>query len=62
MIPVKYDTLSIPRLTDEHPEVLEIDPICPIDDEISPLQGSLIFLSLIGIEMMWDCSTAESYP
>jgi hypothetical protein len=44
----------------EHPEVLQIHPICPIDDEISSLQGSLILLSLIGIEVMRDSSTPES--
>jgi hypothetical protein len=59
MILVEDQALSMARLTDEHPEVLEIHPICPIDDEISPFQRSLILLSLIHIEMVRDGSTPE---
>jgi hypothetical protein len=54
------ETLSISRLTYEHPEILEIHTIWLIDDEISSLQSSLILLSLVGVEMMWDGSTSES--
>ncbi len=59
---MKDETFGSARFTDEHPEILEIHSICLIDDEISSLQCSLIFLTLIGIEMMWDSSTPESYP
>jgi hypothetical protein len=54
------ETLSISRLAHEHPEVLQVDPISPIYDEISSTESSLILLSLIGVEMVWDGSTAES--
>ena len=60
MILVEDETLSISRLTYEHPEILEIDSITTIDYEVSSLQSTLILLSLIGIEMMWDGTTPES--
>jgi hypothetical protein len=53
-------TLWSTRLADEHPEILQIHSVSPIDDEISSLQSSLILLSLIGVEMVWDGSTPES--
>jgi hypothetical protein len=56
------ETLSISRLAHEHPEILQVDPICPIYDEISSTESSLILLSLIGVEMVWDGSTPELDP
>jgi hypothetical protein len=60
--PEEYQILRSSRLTHEHPEILEVDSVSAIDDEISSIEGSLILLSLIGIEMMWDRSTPKSYP
>lgn len=54
------ETLSISRLAHEHPEILQVDPICPIYDEISSTESSLILVSFIGVEMVWDSSTAKS--
>lgn len=59
---MKDEAFSTTGFTDKHPEIFEIHSICLIDDEISSLQHSLIFLTLIRIEMMWDRSASESDP
>lgn len=57
---MKDETLHSTRLADEHPKIFEIDSITLIDDEIAPLQCSLIFPSLIGMEMVWNSSTTKA--
>jgi hypothetical protein len=57
---MKDETLRSTRLADKHPKVFEIDSISLIDDEIAPLQCSLIFPSLIGIEMVRNGSTTQA--
>lgn len=57
---VEDQTLRRARLTDEHPQIFQVHPISLVDDEISSLQCSLILLSLVGIEMVWDGTTPEA--